>query len=153
MELLLEGLAFVKLIYLLRLDLELEEFTSMYSGGYITVEAVQEDFKQNKNRAYSYKLRRNKTMQPDRIEQLKVPKLKSLNETGNILRVIGIYLDDTDLWINTASEDNKLVNMKLTRGLEAWGFMALTMVDTGMIPFPCDIEFGEYDGRQYAEIL
>lgn len=92
-------------------------------------------------------------MKPDRIEQLEVPTLKSLNETGNILRVIGIYLDDTDLWINTASEDNKLINMKLTKGLEAWGFMALTMVDTGMIPFPCDIEFGEYDGRQYAEIL
>lgn len=93
-------------------------------------------------------------MTPDKIEQLKVPKIASLHDEGNVIRVIGIYIDDTGLWINTASKDNKLVNMKLTKGLEAWGETTLHMVDIGMIPFPCDVEFGELpNGRQYAEIL
>jgi hypothetical protein len=93
-------------------------------------------------------------MKPDRIEQLKVPKIVSLKHKGNIIRVIGIYKEGAGFWINTASKDNKLVNMQLTKGLEAWGQTALHMVDIGMIPFPCDIEFGELpDGRQYAEIL
>ena len=94
-------------------------------------------------------------MKPDKIEQLKVPKIKSLKQQGNIVRVIGIYKDNVGwFWINTASKDNKLVNMRLTEGLEPWGKDTLHMVDIGMIPFPCDIEFGELpDGRQYAEIL
>jgi hypothetical protein len=102
--------------------------------------------------------RRNKTkgeinMKPDRIEQLNVPKIPTTDQKGTIRRVIGIYKDPEGIWINTATEDNKLVNMKLTKGLEAWGTTTLQMVDLGMIPFPCDIEFGEIDGRQYAEIL
>lgn len=93
-------------------------------------------------------------MKPDKIEQLNVPKIASLHDAGNVIRVIGIYTDDSGLWINTASKDNKLVNMKLTKGLEPWGNTTLHMVNIGMIPFPCDIEFGELpDGRQYAEIL
>ena len=40
-------------------------------------------------------------MTPDKIEQLKVPKIASLHDEGNVIRVIGIYIDDTGLWINT----------------------------------------------------
>lgn len=93
-------------------------------------------------------------MKPSRIEQLQVPKIPNTDHKGNILRVIGIYKDQEGIWINTASKDNELVNMKLTKGLEAWGGDALHMVDTGINLFPCDIEFGELpDGRQYAEML
>jgi hypothetical protein len=91
---------------------------------------------------------------PDRIEKLKVPKIFKSSDKGNIVHVIGIFRDEHDeLWINTASKDNKLVNMKLTDGLRPWGEHTLSMIDIGIIPWPCKVEFGTWDGREYAEIL
>ncbi len=43
--------------------------------------------------------------------------------------------------------------MKLTDGLRPWGEHSLAMVDMGIIPWPCKVEFGNWDGREYAEII
>jgi hypothetical protein len=38
--------------------------------------------------------------------------------------------------------------------LHPWAMRTLELIDVGIIPFPCDIEFGKYlDGYTYAEIL
>ena len=40
---------------------------------------------------------------------------------------------------------------KLPVELGEWVFSAVSMAQSGMNPFPCDVEFGVLDGRTYAE--
>jgi hypothetical protein len=96
------------------------------------------------------------TLEPHKWSTLKVPTVASTWHKGTILRVIGVYLDaeKKSFVINTATKDNKLENMILPKDLHPWAMRTLELIDVGIIPFPCDIEFGKrLDGFVYAEIL
>lgn len=95
--------------------------------------------------------------EPHKWGTLIVPNVRSTESKGLILDCCGIYYDENKkaLVLNTAMKNNKgIENLIIPESLYSWGWHTLRMVDIGLIPFPCKIEFGVLpDGHAYAEIL
>lgn len=95
--------------------------------------------------------------EPHKWGVLNPPKIKSTNEKGKVLDCCGVYFDENkqEFVLNTAMPNNKgIENMILPESLRGWAMNTIQMVDTGLIPFPCKIEFGILpEGTAYAEIL
>ena len=95
--------------------------------------------------------------EPHKWSTLEVPKVPTTYHKGKIVHVCGIYFDENkkEYVINTAMPNNEgIENMILPRDLHPWAKHSIKLIDMGVIPFPCEVEFGTLpDGHTYAEIL
>ena len=95
--------------------------------------------------------------EPHKWGTLIVPTITTTKGKGKVVHVCGVYFDENkkEYVINTAMPNNEgIENLILPESLHDWAKHSLRLIDMGVIPFPCEIEFGRLkDGHTYAEIL